>query len=260
MQFKLKITAHIEALCLTYLAENTTLIEEGKVFLAYPPLYKIIEGKKNIFIKDEDAYQEFLINKIKEKRKDLKLNDIRLFISYKNLMDIYSSSLAIPEQLFEEMLFSEDIETESDIAARLSTPELNISYDDKIKEFTISGLYVNTFVEGRIPLEYYNNLGNVLSNVINGTSIYTEVYYTFIKELVDSVTPKYRNRLKGLGEMNAKDLYASTMDPETRTLIQVHYDDKEADIKNLDIYFNKKPEFVEQRKQILLESRVKLDA
>jgi len=57
-------------------------------------------------------------------------------------------------------------------------------------------------------------------------------------------------RFKGLGEMNAKELYSTTMDPETRQLLQVRLDDEnslEAD-KMFDVLMG---DIVEPRKRFI---------
>ena len=57
-----------------------------------------------------------------------------------------------------------------------------------------------------------------------------EVYeYAWTDEELDTVTSKYKSysiqRFKGLGEMNATQLWDTTMNPATRTLIQVNIED-----------------------------------
>lgn len=238
-----------------YLAENTTLIEDGKLYLAFPPLYKITEGKNTYFIKDNDAYKEFLIERIISKDAKLKTNDIRLFIAYKETLDYVANATMIPVNLLEQFIFA-DSDSIDIICTDLSKPDLTISYDEKLSEFTISGLFENNYIESRLPINDLTLMQDAAISMVNDTEITTDKPYDFIESKLTEVTPKYRNRLKGLGEMNAKDLYESTMDPETRTLIKVSYEDKDEDLESLKIFFHKKDNFILQRKKILLESRV----
>ncbi|MCX5511750.1 hypothetical protein OH705_28245, partial [Pseudomonas sp. BJa3] len=38
------------------------LIERGNLYIAQPPLYKVSRGKSSQYIKNETAFEEFLIN------------------------------------------------------------------------------------------------------------------------------------------------------------------------------------------------------
>ena len=63
--------SHIRALLLTFFNNKpfNKLIENGHVFLAQPPLFKINKGSKGIYIKDEKELEKYILNNSKELRK-----------------------------------------------------------------------------------------------------------------------------------------------------------------------------------------------
>ena len=63
--------SHIRALLLTFFNNKpfNKLIENGHVYLAQPPLFKINKGTKGIYIKDEKELEEYILNSNKEIKK-----------------------------------------------------------------------------------------------------------------------------------------------------------------------------------------------
>ena len=63
--------SHIRALLLTFFNNKpfNKLIENGNIYLAQPPLFKINKGSKGIYIKDEKELQDYIINEDKELKK-----------------------------------------------------------------------------------------------------------------------------------------------------------------------------------------------
>ncbi len=63
--------SHIRALLLTFFNNEpfNKLIENGHIFLAQPPLFKINKGTKGIYIKDEKELEEYILNNNKEVKK-----------------------------------------------------------------------------------------------------------------------------------------------------------------------------------------------
>ena len=63
--------SHIRALLLTFLNNKpfNKLIENGHVYLAQPPLFKINRGSKGIYIKDEKELEEYILENSKNLKK-----------------------------------------------------------------------------------------------------------------------------------------------------------------------------------------------
>ena len=63
--------SHIRALLLTFFNNSpfNKLIENGNIYLAQPPLFKINKGNKGIYIKDEKELEDYIINGNKDLKK-----------------------------------------------------------------------------------------------------------------------------------------------------------------------------------------------
>ncbi len=63
--------SHIRALLLTFFNNKpfNKLIENGHIYLAQPPLFKINKGSKGVYIKDEKELEDYIINNNKELKK-----------------------------------------------------------------------------------------------------------------------------------------------------------------------------------------------
>ena len=84
--------SHIRALLLTFFNNKpfNKLIENGHIYLAQPPLFKINKGLKGIYIKDEEELENYIINNSKDLKKSKKGS--KEFI---NLLEIEKSKMSI---------------------------------------------------------------------------------------------------------------------------------------------------------------------
>ena len=85
--------SHIRALLLTFFNNKpfNKLIENGYIFLAQPPLFKINKGTKGIYIKDEKELEEYIL-KNNEKLKKIKKGSKEFFkrVKFREIEDEYS--------------------------------------------------------------------------------------------------------------------------------------------------------------------------
>ena len=63
--------SHIRALLLTFFNNKpfNQLIENGHIYLAQPPLFKVNKGSKGIYIKDEKELENYILNNNREIKK-----------------------------------------------------------------------------------------------------------------------------------------------------------------------------------------------
>ncbi len=94
-----------------------------------------------------------------------------------------------------------------------------------------------------------------------------EFYYAWTKEELDEITSKKKNyqlqRYKGLGEMNADQLWETTMNPDTRSLIQVKISDVALAEKRVSVLMGDKveprKEWIEENVEFSLEDNYVID-
>ncbi len=84
--------SHIRALLLTFFNNKpfNKLIQNGNIYLAQPPLFKISKGSKSIYIKDEADLEKYIINNSKELKKTKKKSK-----EYQNILSEEKSKLSI---------------------------------------------------------------------------------------------------------------------------------------------------------------------
>ena len=67
------------------------MIENGHIFLAQPPLFKINKGSKSIYIKDEKELESYILNNFKDLKKIIKKGSKEYF----KALDIEKSKMNI---------------------------------------------------------------------------------------------------------------------------------------------------------------------
>ncbi|MBD0414863.1 DNA topoisomerase (ATP-hydrolyzing) subunit B [Oryzicola mucosus] len=265
--------AHIRTLLLTFFfRQMPELIERGHLYIAQPPLYKVSRGKSSQYIKDQEAFEEFLINSgLDEASLTLSTGEVRAGKDLRAAVDDalairhlinglhtrYNRSVveqaaiagALNPDIFTDLgranAMAETIAKQLDVIAedteRGWTGRVSTANDGSggyllervvrgVKEFAQLDMGLVNSVDARALERYAQRLGEVyaeppvlrrhsISETISGPLALLEaVFATGRKGLT-------LQRYKGLGEMNAEQLWETTLDPNVRSLLQVKVND-----------------------------------
>lgn len=256
--------AHIRTLLLTFFyRQMPQLFDKGYVYIAQPPLYRARRGNSDIYIKDEGAMEDYLLDQaandaVLTRYDGVQSSGLELRATAKEaricktLIEILSRQ--VPDKIVEQMAihygFDPEVYADQERAGKVA--------DDVAKRLNeIEPIYergwIGKFENGAFSFEktirgvrHYFELGvdlltsgeakklNSYASMLNETFLETANYKSkgdeyklagpiSFSEAIETVGKKgvTISRYKGLGEMNPEQLWETTMDPNSRTLLQV---------------------------------------
>ena len=258
--------SHIRTLILTFFYRHMQdIIQRGHLFIAQPPLFKVTQGKKDAYIKDEAEKSRFLLNRIAESveitpagglaiRGEALTNMLQRMDEYRNHARKLQSSgvprgavdalfaagfsdrtaLADPDRMnaLQAALTAagfEHIRQMTDEVTETPMIQFNVGGNGTGKRAVINNELLSSY-EFRQTAKAYDHLaafGLAPYTVKHGDDVQT---YRTIDELLDEVFKLAEKglsiqRYKGLGEMNPDQLWETTMNPQTRRLLKVTIQD-----------------------------------
>ena len=239
--------SHIQTLLLTFFFRFLRpVVENGYVYLAQPPLFRYKKGKKEIYLKDEKALSEFLIETGIDMGEFEGIGNEDL-IDYLKIVSNYRSLLNELKKRF-SVLSAIRFLIENDEARSLGYEELFKILKPRLESegFNILNSYVND--EGiRIYVQTPSGLEQlVIDENLFGNYIFEEAIRVYSKikkrdvsfgkdfiEILDEIEKSskkgaYIQRYKGLGEMNPEQLWETTMSPENRRLLKISIADAQS--------------------------------
>ena len=254
---------HIQTLLMTFFYRHMPqAIERGYIYVAKPPLYGVTRGKQQIYLQNQREMDDYLMeqlatdgmietaNGVQVSGADLK-RLLGLVLDMRNILQPLNHIM--PLRFIEALALNGAFENESadvfeNVQRMLDAQELEFERGWKVSanehgiEITRTLRSVReTYV---LPREKLNGMEIRAWHKMDGRD---ELMETFSKPTVLRVKSKNQKiwgalklletafeyaknglkiqRYKGLGEMNAEQLWETTMDPNHRSLFQVKIDD-----------------------------------
>ena len=268
--------SHIRTLLLTFFYRQTPeLIENGYIYIAQPPLYKVKKGKQEAYLKDDAELENYLLNSalddaalfsskdapcIKEvaleqlakqylqvgrtikrlsrrfnhtflelltdvaKVDNVMLNDHAALSQWVSLVQPRLQAMGEVQKVTYELQVEPSLDGEAKFQLRLQQREHGtLSSQVYGEEFFASPEYalfakLSDTLQGLISESAYVQRGEKQESV----SHFKQALDWLLNEAKRGQTIQ---RYKGLGEMNPEQLWETTMNPETRRLLQVRIQD-----------------------------------
>lgn len=239
--------SHIQTLLLTFFFRfMNELVANGHIYLAQPPLYLYKKAKKQIYLKDEKALSEYLIETGIEglNYEGIGMNDLK---DYLKIVAAYRAILKDLEKRFNVISVIRYMIENSNLVKANNEELFSV-----IKQFletqghNILNHYINEN-EIRAFVQTQNGLEELVINEELFTHpLYEEASYIFDKikdrglefdkdilEVLEDVETNAKKgatiqRYKGLGEMNPEQLWETTMDPSVRRLLKITIEDAQS--------------------------------
>ncbi|NQU13377.1 MAG: DNA topoisomerase (ATP-hydrolyzing) subunit B [Desulfobacteraceae bacterium] len=256
--------SHIRTLLLTFFfRQMLELVERGYLYVAQPPLYRVRDGKRESYIKDQEGFNNLILKRISEKEKILfedgqEVSGKRLENMLSGLIRFYSSldslsrkgysrrfiELLVSDGITDKRLFKDrdfvegfmqrlrenGFEVEGDFG------DENGYYEFMVTETQNGGqsFSVNWEFLASPQLKQLMKISEDFRKLNNGTHVVAEdekeKRFRNPEQLLRELLEKGKKglsvqRYKGLGEMNPGQLWSTTMDPEKRTLVKVKIED-----------------------------------
>jgi DNA gyrase subunit B len=257
--------SHIRTLLLTFFyRQMKELIERGHLYIAQPPLFKAKAGKKERYLKDEHALETFLMERAVEHRRLRLANgqdiaDEALVLLLQRLVSFGKLLAAIERRgtprMIVDLLLQQQIKdpavfTDKQALLDLIRPLREAGNDIALERDDEHGVFDVVLQQDEGPQREVR-IGDAFIESPEYRTLYS--WYEEIRpsdqkpwtvldgdETVladrDAIAQHFLaegrrglavQRYKGLGEMNAEELWQTTMNPASRTLLQVHLEDDE---------------------------------
>ncbi len=251
--------SHIRTLLLTFFFRHMRpIIDKGYLYIAQPPLYKVKRGNSVVYIKNEKEFEMYILNEaVKDARMTFASGEISSGLDLKHIIETsinvrHSIEALTPyvnnAKIIEKLLFSGCLINHSETSLRLLNNYLNqmkteeYSYTARLNN-DILEISVNSFGSheiitidqsflvlpevrsiNRLQEKLYSMFNDVATLELGGGKEVCKI--DGVLSLSEKILEFGRrgltiNRYKGLGEMNPDQLWETTLDPASRTLLQV---------------------------------------